>query len=74
MGRIEWIPIAELPEAFKDGREVLFYYPDAFAYDPDSPVPTMAVKRCDSRGNWSGYYPVEFLGEPTHFAELNPPE
>ncbi|WP_443019134.1 helix-turn-helix domain-containing protein [Sphingomonas sp.] len=57
---IPWRPIAELPDALKDGREVLVW--DAWPY----------VASWEG-GDWriQDWIPV---GEPTHFAEINAPE
>jgi hypothetical protein len=83
MGRIDWIPIAELPEAFKDGRELLFWYPAGRTVETGNDWierGESVVKRFETRpGNgdeprWYGYYEVDLLdGEPTHFAELHSP-
>lgn len=62
MGRIEWIPIAELPEAFKDGREVLF----------SSPASLTSVGWYDDEIGWL-YQGWNDKANPTHFAEINPP-
>lgn len=79
---ILWVPIAEMPEAWKDGREVLFWYPKGITVQPSeandweySWLPTAVGMRCDQRGFWTGYYDgIGPCGEPTHAAAINPPE
>lgn len=70
MGRIDWLPIAELPEAFKDGRRVLLCR-------DDEPPPNCGVVGWWAGGAWRDYGDIgcngEYEYEPTHFAELNPP-
>lgn len=60
MGNIDWIPIAELPDALKDGREVLLHWPGSAA---------VSVWK---NGDWRNFAPYR-TGQPTHFAEINPP-
>lgn len=57
MGNIDWLPIAELPEAFKDGRFVLIWIQHGGA----------KVARWVN-GAWTGASCT-----PTHFAEINAP-
>lgn len=67
MGRIDWIPIAELPEAFKDGREVLIY-------DSAGAVVVTYDPRTMPEYCWRGTYgDGDASFTPTHFAEINPP-
>jgi hypothetical protein len=58
MGDIDWLPISELPEAFKDGRQLLLW---AF----DCPV---LWRWLDGPENLNG-----MLHSATHFAEINSP-
>lgn len=67
MGNIDWIKISELPEAFKDGRELLLYgrcERDGAFYGRDVNVGWW------DRDHWRARdLPIE----PTHFAEINLP-
>jgi hypothetical protein len=58
MGVIEWIPISELPEAFKDGRDVLVWEDRAMVCHYHA-------------GRW--WLEGEVTVDPTAFAEINPP-
>jgi hypothetical protein len=77
MGHIDWILIADMPDALKDGREVLF----AFQYangtvNPGPPHRLYSTGRfydgrlfMDGDGHANAITP----GEPTHFAEITQP-
>lgn len=67
---IEWLPVEDLPEAFKDGRGVLFWI------DGTCHAYRWLAEEQNPRGpTWFGAMnePIELDGEPTHFAEINPP-
>jgi len=67
MGHIDWIPIAEMPDALKDGREVLLWG------DTGANVASWRY------GGWDNGFASEIDGSPfmvesvIHFAEINPP-
>jgi hypothetical protein len=66
MGRIDWIPIAEMPAELKDGRDLL---------GAEGPRLCVMAYLDGSGGDDPGWYAVrEYPVEPTHFAEINPPE
>lgn len=66
--RIEWQPIAELPEELRDGREVLLWV--GFGAD----VGVWLQQRLGSGAGWAeddfDKYPIDGV---THFAEITPP-
>lgn len=67
MGRIEWLPIEDLPEEMKDGRDVL-------AWGRDGAV---VVYWVESSGLGAVSHWVSesgFIERPTHFAEINAPD
>jgi hypothetical protein len=67
MGRIDWMLIAELPEALKDGREVLLWEPEE-----DGAGSAVVGKFADE--HWfCACYDYQQVWSPTHFAEINPP-
>lgn len=62
MGVIEWLPIAEMPDALKDGRDVLVWFGEA------------AVAFYDDVSEQWRSTDYSFAEEQTsHFAEINPP-
>lgn len=83
---IPWRPIAELPEALKDGREVLVGWWDRKVGGTSNPQPDQftctTVQWTQYRngfGKWelshSGTYAEDgdIYGEPEFFAEITPP-
>lgn len=69
MGSIDWIPAADIPEALKDGREVLLWEADSSGKPHRFGCHTGAF----AGGHWY------VSGEPrhvavTHIAEINRPE
>lgn len=86
MGSIDWIPIADMPDALKDGREVLVGWWDRNPGGTDNPRPdewtaTVAIwpRYHGATPGWQlaqvGSYAEDgdLYGDPTHFAEINPP-
>lgn len=82
MGNIDWIAIADLPAALKDGREVLLA--EFHAAGTANPGPgrwSICVAQWetffDPRGYWADgeedRHFEAFALKPTYFAELNPP-
>lgn len=68
MGAIEWLPIADLPDALKDGREVLLW--DGSNAD----VGIWSIQRWwDDGPGWNETTEGGPLYHVTHFAEINPP-
>lgn len=67
VGRIEWVPIAEMPEALKDGRPLLLWV-IGFAWIADWRRGAWYSDAWERSGRHA--YPIE----PTHFAEINGPE
>jgi hypothetical protein len=79
MGHIDWIPIADLPEALKDGRRVLVWTDTRIDRDDLDYVEAACggehvigpqFGRLDANG---GDWTLELIGKPTHFAEINAP-
>ena len=84
---IQWRPIAEMPEAFKDGRDVLVGWWDRNVGGWSNPRPdewSAVVCRWRTRGSgtyadwelaWTGSHAedADIYGDPTHFAEITPP-
>jgi hypothetical protein len=73
MGNIDWIAIADLPEDLKDGRDVLLWVPDILDW-PDRPGAVSVYWDTDMgwcSNSLGGFTP---RGNPTHFAEINPPQ
>lgn len=66
MGNIDWIPISDLSDALKDGREVLFW--DVWGV----PERKSARVATFSGTDWRDDEGVP-IWTPTHFAEINPP-
>lgn len=64
MGHIDWIEIADLPDALKDGREVLLWVSHGFP----------AVYKWRGRFWWNMEDVALNMAWPTHFAEINTPE
>lgn len=87
MGNIDWIPIADLPDALKDGRDVLlcrkntlgtYYGGDGEKLNPDRPF--LYDLACWENGQWRtetddgcGGSEMMRADDPDYFAELNPP-
>lgn len=62
MGNIDWLPIAELPEALKDGRDVLLHeFGRSYLAWHNEILGWVTM----------GEYQIE---HPSHFAEVNGPE
>lgn len=59
MGNIDWLPIAELPEAFKDGRDLLVWEREPVILQ--------------WHNGWWADNGLTHIDEPTHFAEINAP-
>lgn len=77
MGRIEWLPIKDMPEEMKDGRRVLlaggYFFCEALERRVTDPVSCQWWE-----GDWliagtEGGYVCVFYSGPTHFAEINAP-
>lgn len=70
---IEWLPISDLPDAFKDGRQVLIWD------DGSAVVCFWRHGGSPSVTGWDTGYASEMYGDPimaesvTHFAEITPP-
>lgn len=72
---IDWHPIDELPEAFRDGREVLLWT------DSGADVGTWKLDRTWTQddgwvthgGYWEALYESARINDATHFAEIDPP-
>lgn len=66
---IDWRPIAELPEALKDGREVLVWG------DESADVATWQQRAHFGQGDpgWQDTGVGGELTDITHFAEISPP-
>ncbi len=66
MGNIDWIPIADMPDALKDGREVLFSCDDGHGN-------WRTIGKWDAEFGWvdDGGAWIEVA---THFAEINAPD
>lgn len=80
VGVIEWLPIAMLPEAFKDGRWIMLSggkadWEDDVSYDPPSAVTSFWGG--DLNGWIVAFAEAGFVAagyaDPTHFAEINGP-
>lgn len=69
MGHVEWIPIAEMPEEFKDGREVLLWR----GFSAVEKWTSFARRYQDDAWGWSGGQEADDCAPATHFAEINPP-
>lgn len=67
MGSIDWIPIADLPEYLKDGRDVLLWSSGS------ADVAIWWESGLKGRSGWITPEGVQ-LGPVTHFAEIDPPE
>lgn len=69
MGRIDWIPLDDLPERLRDGRDLLFWSNDeaviAF-WD------TFLDEQDEEYQDWATQEGGHLVGA-THFAEINPP-
>lgn len=67
MGRIEWLPMGDMPDEIRDGRPIL-----GFA---DGDMAVVAYER--DEGYWRlmvvGQYAEDGEWHPTHWAEINPP-
>ena len=63
---ITWLPISELPDALKDGREVLVWDVESGAM-----VAEWVLHMSDPAA-WKDVVGLNPL-TPTHFAEINPP-
>jgi hypothetical protein len=70
MADINWRPIDEMPDALKDGREVLLWAEAATCAN----FVTYAFEEVDgSKGNWHDDRGSLGHLEPTHFAEIGEP-
>lgn len=78
MGNIDWIPIAEIPDELKDGREVLVWETvvrigvEVVTWDPAGPSWHPAHRRLEE-GVWCDRSGFTIHGI-THFAEFNAPK
>ena len=63
MGNIDWLPIAEIPDLLKDGREVL-------AWDSEFPEPHIVRWNLAAGVFWND---EGVTINPSHAAEINPP-
>lgn len=68
MGRIDWIPIEEIPEVLKDGRDVLLWEAD------EGETGRAAVGKFTGDSWYCACYDFQSIWKPTHFAEINAPE
>lgn len=68
MGRIDWLPIEELTDELKDGRELLIWILDDFHIGSANVDPDDGSIRW-----WIDIEAEPITDQPTHFAELNPP-
>jgi hypothetical protein len=77
MGNIDWNPIADIPDALKDGREVLLWetnvegQAEIATWDPAGPA-HMPIERLLTEGVWCDRDGATIHGI-THFAEINAP-
>lgn len=74
MGIIEWLPIADLPDEFKDGRQVLLWCGESGAdvgtWSSDS---HWSDEDIQAGGYWEALYECAKITGVTHFAEITPP-
>ena len=70
MGRIEWLPIDEMPDEIKFGQEVLLWIEGTDKADPFAITAFWDVGGHGWTDNGRGDL---FHINPTHWAELNPP-
>lgn len=69
MGRIDWIPLDDLPERLRDGRDLLFWSNDEVViafWD------TFLDEQDEEYQDWATREGGHLVGA-THFAEINPP-
>lgn len=69
MGRIDWIPLDDLPERLRDGRDLLFWSNDEVVvafWD------TFLDEQDEEYLDWATREGGHLVGA-THFAEINPP-
>ena len=69
MGRIDWLPIEELTDELKDGRNLLIWILDDFYIGSANVDPDDGSIRW-----WLDGEAEPITDQPTHFAELNRPE
>lgn len=84
MGTIDWIPIADLPDALKDGRDVLLFWPD-YRYGDYREIGSQVI----AVGRWKLNHRigVSYFADtdesdddglakygPSHFAEIDAPQ
>lgn len=76
MGHIDWIPIAEMPNALRDGRQVLLWQHDVIAGAEVGTWLKGDIWNDEDRmagGRWEALYDSGRIDGVTHFAEINPP-
>lgn len=71
MGRIDWLPLSDMPDALKDGREVLLWLEEGRAVVADFDMDSWWIK--EDRGPYQAGVTELRPGEATHFAELHGP-
>lgn len=67
---IDWQPIAEIPDALKDGRQVLLWAEDI---TPGAEVGTWEAALPSWPEGWTALYDHAPITDVTHFAEITPP-
>lgn len=70
MGRIDWIPIADMPERFKDGRDLLFWADDEVVI---AVWDRFLDGEDEYHEDWATREGAHLVGA-THFAEINAPD
>ncbi|QNG46162.1 hypothetical protein [Sphingobium yanoikuyae] len=70
MGRIDWIPIAEMPDHLKDGRDLLFWSDDEAVI---ALWDKFITGEDDYYEGWATREGGNLMGA-THFAEINAPD
>lgn len=67
MGNIDWIPIADIPDDWKDGRDVLLWAPSG------AEVGNWTDENFEGRPGWNDRGECLPIENVTHCAEITPP-
>lgn len=70
---IDWKPLAEIPDALKDGRQVLLWEPKYGADVGTWQTGNHWSQQEDDAGYWEALYECALIEGKTHYAEITPP-